>query len=576
MEYMERYNQWLMSDYIDDETKQELLKIKDDPDEIKECFYSDLEFGTGGLRGVIGLGTNRMNKYTVRKTTQGLANFILKSGDEAVQRGVAIAYDSRHFSREFAEETALVLNGNGIKTFIFDALAPTPLLSFAVRELNAIAGVVITASHNPSQYNGYKVYWADGGQLTPKRATLVIDEVKKITDFNQIKTISRDEAEKRNLFQTIDKSIEDKFVEAIKKISFIDEDFKKTVEDLKIIYTPIHGAGNIPVRRVLKEMGFRNVQVVSEQELPDPNFSTVAYPNPEEKEAFNLAIEMAKTTKPDLILGTDPDCDRIGVVEQKQDGEYVVFTGNQIGVLLTEYILSQAEKHNKLPANGAIIKTIVTTDMVHKIGDRYKVKVLDTLTGFKFIGEKIKEFEETGEYEYLFGFEESYGYLVGTHARDKDAVVAAAMIAEMAAYYKSKGISLYEQLMRLMNEYGYYVEGLKSIKLEGIAGQEKIRQILEKLRETTPTNIGERKVVSVEDYLIQKRHDLTTGETTSLDLPKSNVLKFILDDQSGFTIRPSGTEPKIKIYFSFVGKNSCMAKEGLEELQREVLKLIEI
>ncbi|AZR73913.1 phosphoglucomutase [Anoxybacter fermentans] len=574
MDYIKKYNEWLNSSYIDEKTKEELLKIKDNEAEIKERFYCDLEFGTGGLRGIIGPGTNRMNKYTVRKATQGLANYIKKLGDEALNRGVAIAYDSRHYSSEFALETASVLNANGIKTYIFDKLTPTPMLSFAVRELNTIAGVVITASHNPPEYNGYKVYWEDGGQIVPDLASLIIEEIKKVTDFSQVKTMSREKAEQMGLFNIIDKSVEDKFIDKIKSLSFIDPGFQDYVANLKIIYTPLHGTGNIPVRRVLAEKGFNNVKVVPEQELPDPDFSTVEYPNPEEKEAFNLAIEMAKKEEADLIIGTDPDCDRIGVVEQTEDGDYVVLTGNQVGVLLTEYILSQRSKKGKLPSNGVIIKTIVTTDMVKEIAEKYGVGVIDTLTGFKFIGEKIKEFEETGEHEFLFGFEESYGYLVGTHARDKDGVVAAAMICEMAAYYKAQGITLYEQLMKLMEEYGYYMEDLVSIKLEGVEGQEKIQKIMEKLRKTTPKEVGSRKVIWLEDYLNQEKYDIPTGKRTALDLPKSNVLKFKFEDKSSFTIRPSGTEPKIKIYFSIIGKSMSHAKELLKELKEEVLEYI--
>lgn len=577
MSYMKKYQEWLDHEYIDEQMKKELKALKENEVEIKECFYADLEFGTGGLRGKIGPGTNRMNRYTVRKATQGLANYILKAGGEdAQERGVAIAYDSRRFSKEFAEEAALVLNANGIQTYIFDQLTPTPMLSFVVRELRAISGIVVTASHNPPEYNGYKVYWEDGGQIVPELAKEVIAEVKAITDFSQIQILSEEEAVEDGLFHVIQPELVTKYIEAVKHQSFIDESSAEEVKNLKIIYTPLHGTGNIPVRRALAELGFENVTVVPEQELPDENFSTVSYPNPEEKAAFNLAIQMAEKEEVDLILGTDPDTDRIGVVEKNSEGEYVVLTGNQVGVLLTEYILSQRQERDQLPKNGVIIKTIVTTEMVRKITQKYRIQVLDTLTGFKFIGEKIKEFEETGEYEYLLGFEESYGYLIGTHARDKDAVVTATMICEMAAYYKSQGISLYQQLLNLMDEYGYYMEGLVAVTLEGLAGQEKIKQILDGLRKDIPTQVGQRDVDVVEDYLAQERYHLKTGQKEELKLPASNVLKYYFADQSGFTIRPSGTEPKVKIYLSVTGQSIGHAKGLLQHLKEQVLAFLDI
>lgn len=577
MNYMEKYQEWLNHDHIDEQMKKKLEEIKENEAEIKDCFYVDLEFGTGGLRGKIGPGTNRMNRYTVRKATQGLANYILKAGgSDAKDRGVTIAYDSRRFSKEFAEEAALVLNANGIKTYIFDQLTPTPMLSFAVRELKAISGIVVTASHNPPEYNGYKVYWEDGGQIVPELAKEVIAEVKAITDFSQIQILSKEKAERDGLFRIIQPELVTKYIEAVKHQSFIDESFAEEVKNLKIIYTPLHGTGNIPVRRALAELGFENVTVVPEQELPDENFSTVSYPNPEEKATFNLAIQMAENKDVDLILGTDPDTDRIGVVEKNSEGEYVVLTGNQVGVLLAEYILSQRQKRGQLPKNGVIIKTIVTTEMVRKIAQKCGIQVLDTLTGFKFIGEKIKESEETGEFEYLLGFEESYGYLIGTHARDKDAVVAATMISEMAAYYKSQGISLYQQLLNLMDEYGYYMEGLVAITLEGFAGQEKIKQILNELREDIPTKVGRRDVVVVEDYLAQERYHLKTDQKEELKLPASNVLKFYFADQSSFTIRPSGTEPKVKIYLSVTGQSIGHARGLLQNLKEQVLVFLDV
>ncbi len=574
MQYLQRYNEWLNSEFIDSTTKEELLQIKDNEAEIKERFFCDLEFGTGGLRGIIGAGTNRMNIYTVRNATQGIANYIKKFGQEAMDSGVAIAYDSRHFSKEFAEAAALIFNGNGIKSYIFDELTPTPMLSYAVRDLQAIAGIVITASHNPPEYNGYKVYWADGGQVVPEVANAIIEEAKKIQNFDQVKTISRKEAEQTGLFNIISPDLVTRFVENVKKQSLIDDSFRKYVTDLKVIYTPLHGTGNIPVRRVLRELGFTDVKVVVEQELPDSKFSTVKSPNPEDKDAFGLAIDLAKQEKPDLILGTDPDCDRIGVLEQIGDGEFMVLTGNQVGVLLSEYILARRSELNQLPANGVIIKTIVTTDMVNEIAADYRIKVLDTLTGFKFIGEKMREFEKTGEYQFLLGFEESYGYLIGTHARDKDAVVAAALICEMAAYYKSKGCTLYEQLLSLMDKYGYYIEDLKSIRLEGLVGQEKIKQIMKDLRSLKPEWVGLNQVVMIEDYLARERYDLITGKTTPLDLPKSNVLKFFFADKSSFAIRPSGTEPKIKIYLSVVGETMVDGKEKVQKLKDDVVNLL--
>lgn len=574
MDYMQRYHTWLESDYIDEATKEALRQMQSDQALLQESFYCDLEFGTGGLRGIIGPGTNRMNKYTVRKATQGLANFLKKINPAPAPCAVAIAYDSRRCSEEFAEEAAFVLCANGITAHLFDQLAPTPLLSFAVRDLKASAGIVITASHNPPQYNGYKVYLGDGGQVVPDVADLIIAEVNALTDFSQISVISRSEAEAKGLFKIIEPAVETRFIEEIKSLSFIDDTLRAYVENLKIIYTPLHGTGNLPVRRVLAELGFANVKVVPEQELPDANFSTVKYPNPEEKEAFNLAIAMARSEQPDLILGTDPDCDRIGVVEQIAPGEFRVLTGNQVGILLTEYILSRSQALNRLPDNGVVIKTIVTSDMVLEVAGKYGVQVLDTLTGFKFIGEKIKQFDETGQHQFILGFEESYGYLVGTHARDKDGVVAAAMICEMAAYYKSRGITLYQQLLRLMDEHGYYLEDLGSIQLEGIEGQQKIQEILDSLRRVLPQQIGSCRVMAVEDYQVQKRFDLVAGNAQPLDLPVSNVLKFFLEDKSTFTIRPSGTEPKVKIYFSVVGKDFASAEALLSQLKTEALNLI--
>lgn len=574
MEYLKNYQKWLNSEYIDLETKEELLNIKDDPGEIKERFFSELEFGTGGLRGIIGAGTNRMNIYSVRKATQGIANYIQQQSSDALQRGVVIAYDSRHFSKEFAEAVALTFNANGIKSYLFLQPTATPILSYAIRQLQTIAGVVITASHNPPEYNGYKLYWEDGGQVVPKLAKLMIKEIKKISEFDQIKTISRADAERNGLFKIVPESLFTDFIERIKQLSLLDDSFHDALASFQIVYTPLHGTGNLPVRRVLAELGFNQLTVIREQELPDPNFSTVKSPNPEEKESFSLAIEVAKKEQADLIIGTDPDCDRIGVVEEREDGEYALLSGNQIGVLLAEYILSRRQELDLLPTKGAIIKTIVTTDMVKKICANYGVAAFDTLTGFKYIGEKINEFEETNNFEFLFGFEESYGYLVGTHARDKDAVVAAAQICEMAAYYRSQGISLYGQLLNLMDKYGYYLEDLQSLKLPGLAGQEKIKQMMKNLRESRLGQLATRQVMIIEDYLAQKSYNLETESQTEIDLPKSDVLKYIFDDHSSFTVRPSGTEPKIKIYLSVVGESMEDSKKRLAELTADVLKLL--
>lgn len=571
---MELYNQWLEDTYFDEETKNELRSIADNEKEIQERFYKELEFGTGGLRGIIGAGTNRMNKYTVRKATQGLANYILAHKEYDNKKGVAIAYDSRRFSKEFAQEAALVLNGNGIKTYLFKELAPTPELSFAVRHLDCIAGIVITASHNPPEYNGYKVYWSDGAQVPPPYDEEIIKEVQKVTDFSQVKVKDKSEAEKEGLFNIIDEEIHDAYVEAVKAQSINGDIIKKLADNFTIVYTPLHGTGNKPVRRVLKELGFKNVIVVPEQEKPDPDFSTVSYPNPEDPKAFELAIKLAKENNADIIIGTDPDADRVGVLVRDENGEYNVLTGNMTGVLLAEYLLSVKKSKGTLPDNGIIIKTIVSTKMADAVAKAYNVALMEVLTGFKFIGEKIKEFEKTGEYEYLFGFEESYGSLVGTYARDKDAVVASMLACELAAVYKDKGMTLYEGLQELYKKYGYYKESLKSITLEGIEGQEKIQSLLASVRNNPPSEIAGMKVLEIRDYKEQVAKNLLTSETRKIVLPKSNILYFVLENEAWFCIRPSGTEPKVKIYFGVKGSSEEDANKKLDQLVNDIMNNI--
>ena len=568
MDYMNMYKEWLN---FDGDTRVELTGL--DENDIQDRFYRELEFGTGGLRGVIGAGTNRINIYTVRKATQGFANYIIKQ--KIVNPSVAIAFDSRNFSEDFAREAALVFNAAGIRTFVYKELKPTPMLSYAVRNLKASAGIVITASHNPKQYNGYKAYWNDGGQVTEEHADGILSEIA-LLEYKDIKTMELSAAKDLRLFNYIPDSVENEYLELVKGLVINSDIIKKVAEDFKIIYTPIHGTGNKPVRRVLAEIGFKNVEVVKEQELPDGNFPTTTYPNPEEPEVFKLALEMAKTYEPDIILGTDPDCDRVGVVVKNDKGEYVVLTGNQTGVLLTNYMLSQLTENNKLPLNPVVIKTIVTTELTKKVCDNYKVEMLDVLTGFKYIGEKIKEFEQKKDKNFIVGFEESYGYLAGTFARDKDGVVACTLICEMAAYYKSKKMNLYDGLMEIYEKYGLYKEGLKSITLPGMEGVEKIKSIMNNLRNNTPKTICQYRVVKIKDYeeLIEKNY--LTGEKYNIELPKSNVIQLYLEDGSLVTVRPSGTEPKIKFYFAVVvvAKNNNEADEKIKQLTEEIMKVI--
>ena len=573
MDYMDKYNFWLTSPQFDEETRKELEAIKGNDLEIKDRFYKDLEFGTGGLRGIIGAGTNRMNKYTVGKATQGLSNYILKNNPEGKAMGVALAYDSRNMSSEFAEMSALVLNANGIKAYIFDELRPTPELSFAVRHLGCTAGIVVTASHNPPEYNGYKVYWADGAQVVAPKDEGIIGEVNSITDFSAIKMMDKAEAVKNGLFNVVGKEIDDAFVENIKKQAVRPEEVIKA-KDMKIVYTPLHGAGNKNVRRVLAEVGFENVYVVPEQEKPDGTFPTVGYPNPEDPKAFTLAIKLAQEKHADIIIGTDPDSDRIGVVVKDNNGNYDILTGNMTGALLTEYVLGGRKEKGTLPENAAMVKTIVTTEMVRAIAENYGVKLFDVLTGFKFIGEKIKQFEEDHSYSYVFGFEESYGCLSGTYARDKDAVGASMLVCEMAAYYKNKGMTLYDGLMELYNKYGFYKEGVKSVTLKGVDGAEQIQKIMEYLRNNVPSDFAGNKVIWAKDYKAGVFKNLLTGETEASTLPKSNVLYYNLDDRAWLCVRPSGTEPKIKFYMGVKADSLEKAVEKTDALVASVDELL--
>ncbi len=571
--YKELYNEWLSNPYFDEATKAELNAISDNEKEIEERFYTSLEFGTAGLRGVIGAGVNRMNIYTVRKATQGLANYILKVGGES--KGVAIAFDSRRMSPEFADEAALCLAANGIKAYVFESLRPTPELSYAVRELKCIAGINITASHNPPEYNGYKVYWEDGAQITPPHDGGIMDEVKAVTDWATVKTMTKEQAIEANLYQVIGADIDDKYIAELKKQVKRPEAIKEMAKELKIVYTPLHGTGNIPARRVLSELGFENVYVVAEQELPDGNFPTVSYPNPEAEEAFELALKLAKEKDADLVLATDPDADRLGVyVKDSKTGEYITLTGNMSGCLLGEYELSQIKELSGIPADGALIKTIVTTNMADAIAKYYDVKLIEVLTGFKFIGQQILGFENTGKGTYLFGFEESYGCLIGTHARDKDAIVATMALCEAAAYYKTQGKTLWDAMVDMYEKYGYYKDDVKSITLKGIEGLAKIQEILNTLRDKTPEQVGSYKVLSARDYKKDTIKDMTTGEVKPTGLPQSNVIYYDLSDDAWLCVRPSGTEPKVKFYYGVKGTSLEDAAAKSEALGAEVLAMI--
>ena len=573
MGYMDTYKQWCDNEYFDEATRAELKSIAGNEAEIEDRFYKDLEFGTGGLRGVIGNGTNRMNIYTVRKATQGLANFIIK--ENGADRGVAIAYDSRRMSPEFADEAALCLNANGIKAYIFPSLRPTPELSFALRELKCIAGIVITASHNPPEYNGYKVSWEDGAQITAPKDTLIIGEVKAVTDYNTVKTMDIDEARACGLYNVIGYDMDDKYIAALKKMSLNGDIIKQVADDIKIVYTPFHGTGNVPVRRILKELGFKHVYVVPEQEKPDPDFTTLDYPNPEDPKAFELALKLAKEKDADIILATDPDADRLGVYSKDtKTGEYMSFTGNMSGMLIAEYILSQRKEKGLLHDNGAFVKTIVSTNMADAIANEYNVKLIEVLTGFKFIGEQIKLFEQNHTYEYEFGFEESYGCLVGTHARDKDAIVAVMALCEAAAFYKSKGITLWDQMINIFEKYGYYKEGQKAITMKGAEGAAQIAQMMDNLRNNPPKKFGDWDVIEFRDYKTQECTDIKTGAKSETGLPVSNVLYFDLTDNAWCCARPSGTEPKIKFYMGIKGTNLEDAQDKLEKLTKAVMEVL--
>lgn len=563
------YEYWCTSPIFDDATKSELKSLEGNEDEIFDRFYRELEFGTGGLRGVIGAGTNRMNFYTVGKATQGLANFINKQG--AAAKGVAIAFDSRRMSPEFADTAACVLAANGIKAYIFDSLRPTPELSFALRTLGCTAGIVVTASHNPPEYNGYKVYWEDGAQITAPKDAQIIGEVNAIKDYAEIKKMTTEAAKEAGLYEVIGKEIDDKYMEALKKLVLHPEAIKQMASSLKIVYTPLHGTGNVPVRRVLKELGFEQVTVVPEQELPDGNFPTVSYPNPEDKKAFALALDLAKKVDADLVLATDPDADRLGVyAKDTKTGEYKVFTGNMSGMLICEYEMSQKKALGILPANGALVTTIVSSNMAQAVAKEYGMKFIECLTGFKYIGEQIKFFEQTGSNEYVFGFEESYGCLVGTHARDKDAVVAVMALCEAAAYYKTQGITLWDQMLNIYNKYGYYKEDLFTMTFKGADGAKKMQDMMDAYRKNTPKQVGSYKVLRLRDYKNDVITDLATGETTPTGLPKSNVLYFELENDAWFCVRPSGTEPKIKFYAGIKGTSLEDSAKKLDELMEAI------
>lgn len=575
MDYRQIYEEWMSNPYFDENTKRELAAIADDDKEIKERFYADLEFGTAGLRGIIGAGINRMNIYVVRRATQGLANYIKKQGGE--NKGVAIAYDSRRMSPEFSEEAALCLAANGIKAYRFESLRPTPELSFAVRHLGCIAGINVTASHNPPEYNGYKVYWEDGAQITPPHDGGIMAEVKAITDLSTCKTMDKEAAEKAGLYVTIGAEVDDVYIAELKKLVLHQDCIDKYGKELKIVYTPLHGTGNIPARRVLKEIGFENVYVVPEQELPAGEFPTVSYPNPEAAEAFELALKLAKEKDADLVLATDPDADRLGVyVKDTKSGEYITLTGNMSGCLLADYEIGQMKAINgSLPEDGALIKTIVTSNLADEIAKAYNIRLIEVLTGFKYIGQQILNFETTGKGTYLFGFEESYGCLIGTHARDKDAIVATMALCEAAAYYKSQGKTLWDAMVDMYDKYGYCIDAIQSVGFKGIEGLEKIQSIMATLRENTPAKIGKYDVLSARDYKADTIKNLATGEVTTTGLPSSNVLYYDLSDSAWLCVRPSGTEPKVKFYYGVKGTSLEDAQSLSRELGEEVLAMID-
>ena len=574
MDYKEIYNQWLENPYFDEATKEELKAIKDDENEIKERFYMDLEFGTAGLRGIIGAGTNRMNIYVVRRATQGLANYIAKVDKKS--QGVAIAYDSRHMSPEFAQEAALCLAANGIKAYIFEALRPTPELSFAVRHLGCVAGINVTASHNPPEYNGYKVYWEDGAQITPPHDSGIMGEVKAISDWNTVKTMDKEDAVKAGLFEVIGQAIDDAYMAELKKQIIHMDAIQAEGRNLKIVYTPLHGTGNIPARRILKELGFENVYVVPEQELPNGDFPTVSYPNPEAAEAFELGLKLAKEVDADIVLATDPDADRLGVRVKDKNGEYHDLTGNMSGCLLANYELSQRKAVNgSLPEDGALVKTIVTTNLADAIAKGYNVNLIEVLTGFKYIGQQILGFENSGKGTYLFGFEESYGCLIGTYARDKDAIVATMALCEAAAYYKTQGKTLWDAMIDMYEEFGYYKDAIQAVTMKGIEGLPKIQEIMTTLRQNPPAEFAGHKVTAVRDYKLDEITDLATGEKKPTGLPNSNVLYYELTDDAWVCVRPSGTEPKVKFYYGVKGTSLADADEKSDAMGKAVLEMVD-
>ena len=573
MNFKEQYEFWLQDDYFDAATKQELREIAQDEKEIEERFYKELEFGTGGLRGIIGAGTNRMNIYTVRKATQGLANYIISHNGQ--EKGVAIAYDSRRMSPEFAREAALCLGANGIRAYVFDSLRPTPELSFAVRKLGCISGIVVTASHNPPEYNGYKVYWEDGAQVTAPKDKEIIGQVNAITDYHTVKTMSLEEAQEKGLYVTIGADIDNAYMAELKKQIIHPEVIQEMADEIKIVYTPFNGTGNLPVRRILSELGFKHVYVVPEQELPDPDFTTLEYPNPEDPKAFTYALKLAKEKDADVVLATDPDADRLGIyAKDTKTGEYIPFTGNMSGMLIAEYILRERRATGTMPENPALVKTIVTTNMADVITAHYDVAQIEVLTGFKFIGEQIKLFEENHNYNYVFGLEESYGCLAGTHARDKDAVVAVMCLCEVAAWCKKQGMTLWDEMLRMYEKYGYFKEDLYTITLKGIEGAKQITEIMNGLRKNPPKAFGELQVLKVKDYDSGVVTDLTTGEQGSTGLPKSNVLYFELNNDSWCCARPSGTEPKIKFYMGVKGNSLEDAKAKNEKLTSDLKAIL--
>ena len=574
MDYKEVYEQWIANPYFDEATKEELKSIAEDENEIKERFYMDLEFGTAGLRGIIGAGTNRMNIYVVRRATQGLANYIAKVDKKS--QGFAIAYDSRHMSPEYAQEAALCLAANGIKAYIFETLRPTPELSFAVRHLGCVAGINVTASHNPPEYNGYKVYWEDGAQITPPHDSGIMGEVKAIYDWNTVKTMDKAEAEKAGLFEVIGKEVDDAYMAELKKQVIHMDAIQAEGKNLKIVYTPLHGTGNIPARRILKELGFENVYVVKEQELPDGDFPTVSYPNPEAAEAFELGLKLAKEVDADLVLATDPDADRLGVRVKDKNGEYHDLTGNMSGCLLANYEISQRKAVNgSLPEDGALIKTIVTTNLADAIAKGYGVKLIEVLTGFKFIGQQILGFEKSGKGSYLFGFEESYGCLIGTYARDKDAIVATMALCEAAAYYKTQGKTLWDAMIEMYEQFGYYKDDIKAVTMKGIEGLQKIQDIMNSLRQNPPAEFAGHKVVAVRDYKADTIKNLETGEVTPTGLPNSNVLYYELTNDAWVCVRPSGTEPKVKFYYGVKGTSLADADEKSAVMGKAVLDMVD-